>query len=67
MIGSAMTARPMAQGSAMSAMVRMADSSVPLASASSLRVSAAVMAGIQEMVIVVMKEHGRAKMVCWKV
>ena len=48
-------------------MVRMADSSVPLASASSLRVSAAVMAGMQEIVIVVMKEHGRAKMVCWKV
>ena len=42
----------------------MADSSVARTLSSSLRVRAAVMAGMQAMVIVGMNAHGRAKIVC---
>ena len=65
MTGSAMQNRPAAHGIEISAIVRSADSSVARTPAWSLRVSAAVMAGMQAIVMVGMNAHGRAKMVCW--
>ena len=65
-MGSAITNRPAAHGMAISAIVRTADSEVPLASRRSFLVSDAVMAGITAMVIVGINEQGSAKTVWQK-
>ena len=65
-MGSAITNRPTAHGMAMRPIVRTADSSVFFAKAVFPAVSAAVIAGMTEMVMVGMNAHGSAKIVCWK-
>ena len=66
MIGSDSTASPTAHGMAMRLMVRTADSSVCRAPAVLLLVSAAVTVGMIEIVMGVMSEHGRLKIVWQK-
>ena len=66
MTGSAITKSPAAQGMAISAIVRTADSEVDFASRRSFFVSDAVMAGMTAIVIVGMNEQGSANTVWQK-
>lgn len=66
MMGSASTASPTAHGRLMRPMVRTADSSVWRAPSALPRVRAAVTVGMMEMVMGVMSEQGRLKIVWQK-